>query len=225
MARSRSARAARSRTSSRSSAASTSPATSSSCATSSSTAAPTTSWCRGGARRPTARSATRSGITAVDPVGMELLFERFLSEARGEWPDIDLDLPSGDRRESVIQYVYRRYGRLGAGMTANVITYRGRSAAREVGKALGLPEDLQERLREPGAELGLSGSGRRADPPPGRGRLRSAPSAHPRSSPRCGRASRTCRATSASTRAAWSSPPAASTTSCRWSRPPCRGGW
>jgi error-prone DNA polymerase len=86
------------------------------------------------------------GITAVDPVGMDLLFERFLSAARGEWPDIDLDLPSGDRREAAIQYVYRRYGRLGAGMTANVITYRGRSAAREVGKALGLPVDMRERL-------------------------------------------------------------------------------
>ena len=77
------------------------------------------------------------GITAVDPVGMDLLFERFLSEERGEWPDIDLDLPSGDRRERVIQHVYEKYGRLGAAMTANVITYRGRSAAREVGKALG----------------------------------------------------------------------------------------
>jgi error-prone DNA polymerase len=86
------------------------------------------------------------GLTAVDPVRMELLFERFLSEARGEWPDIDLDLPSGERRESVIQYVYRRYGRHGAGMTANVITYRGRSAAREVGKALGLPGEMQDRL-------------------------------------------------------------------------------
>jgi error-prone DNA polymerase len=86
------------------------------------------------------------GITAVDPVGMELLFERFLSEARDEWPDIDLDLPSGDRREAVIQHVYRRYGRLGAGMTANVITYRGRSAAREVGQALGLPADMRDRL-------------------------------------------------------------------------------
>src|SRR5215471_6215913 len=86
------------------------------------------------------------GITAVDPIGMELLFERFLSEARGEWPDIDLDLPSGDPREEVIQYVYRRYGRLGAGMTANVITYRGRSAAREVGQALGLPTDMRDRL-------------------------------------------------------------------------------
>src|SRR5216117_1026721 len=88
------------------------------------------------------------GITAVDPVGMELLFERFLSEARGEWPDIDLDLPSGERREAVIQHVYRRYGRLGAGMTANVITYRGRSAAREVGQALGLPGDMRDRLAQ-----------------------------------------------------------------------------
>src|SRR5262249_13399457 len=86
------------------------------------------------------------GITAVDPVKMELLFERFLSEERGEWPDIDLDLPSGDRRERVIQYVYEKYGRLGAAMTANVITYRGRSAAREVGKALGIDESQIDRL-------------------------------------------------------------------------------
>ena len=86
------------------------------------------------------------GITAVDPVGMELLFERFLSEERGEWPDIDLDLPSGDRREQVIQHVYRKYGQHGAAMTANVITYRGKSAAREVGKALDLDEGQIDRL-------------------------------------------------------------------------------
>jgi error-prone DNA polymerase len=86
------------------------------------------------------------GITAVDPVGMELLFERFLSEERGEWPDIDLDLPSGDQREKAIQYVYDRYGKLGAAMTANVITYRGRSAAREVGKSLGFDEETLGRL-------------------------------------------------------------------------------
>src|SRR6476661_1783891 len=85
-------------------------------------------------------------ITAVDPVKMELLFERFLSEERGEWPDIDLDLPSGDRREQVIQHVYEKYGRLGAAMTANVITYRGKSAAREVGKALALDEAQIDRL-------------------------------------------------------------------------------
>ncbi|HUR36532.1 MAG TPA: error-prone DNA polymerase [Terriglobales bacterium] len=86
------------------------------------------------------------GITAVDPIGMELLFERFLSEERGEWPDIDLDLPSGDDRERVIQYVYQRYGKLGAAMTANVITYRGRSAAREMGKVLGFDVETLNRL-------------------------------------------------------------------------------
>ena len=100
------------------------------------------------------------GITAVDAVGMDLLFERFLSEERGEWPDIDLDLPSGDRREEVIRYVYRRYGPRGSGtasepgstigagvaMTANVITYRVRSALREAGKVLGFAEPEIERL-------------------------------------------------------------------------------
>jgi len=99
------------------------------------------------------------GITAVDPIGMDLLFERFLSEERGEWPDIDLDLPSGDRRERVIQHLYAKYGnrvgpdRAGAApigpriaMTANVITYRGRSAAREVGKALSLEPAQIDRL-------------------------------------------------------------------------------
>jgi len=86
------------------------------------------------------------GITAVDPVGMDLLFERFLSEERGEWPDIDLDLPSGDQRERAIQHVYERYGKLGAAMTANVITYRGRSSAREIGKALSLNPETLDRL-------------------------------------------------------------------------------
>ncbi|HYH00311.1 MAG TPA: error-prone DNA polymerase [Terriglobales bacterium] len=86
------------------------------------------------------------GITAVDPVGMDLLFERFLSEERGEWPDIDIDLPSGEQRERAIQYVYQRYGKLGAAMTANVITYRGRSAAREIGKALGFDGETLDRL-------------------------------------------------------------------------------
>jgi error-prone DNA polymerase len=85
-------------------------------------------------------------ITAIDPVGMELLFERFLSENRGEWPDIDLDLPSEEKREQAIQYVYKRYGELGAAMCANVITYRGKSAAREVGKALGFDQDSLQRL-------------------------------------------------------------------------------
>jgi error-prone DNA polymerase len=99
------------------------------------------------------------GITAVDPIGLDLLFERFLSEERGEWPDIDLDLPSGDRRERAIQHLYAKYGnRVGPdnpgmppigpriAMTANVITYRGRSAAREVGKALSLEPAQIDRL-------------------------------------------------------------------------------
>ncbi len=76
-------------------------------------------------------------ITSIDPIAYGLLFERFLSEERGEWPDIDLDLPSGALREEVIQHVYRTHGERGAAMTANVITYRGRSAVREAGKVLG----------------------------------------------------------------------------------------
>jgi error-prone DNA polymerase len=86
------------------------------------------------------------GITAVDPVKMDLLFERFLSEERGEWPDIDLDLPSGAQREKVIQHVYAKYGKHGAAMTANVITYRDRSAAREVSKALGFSLEQADKL-------------------------------------------------------------------------------
>ncbi len=102
--------------------------------------------------RPPRGSAANSvvcyalGITAIDPVGMDLLFERFLSEERGEWPDIDLDLPSGVQRERAIQHSYQRYGELGTAMTANVITYRGRSAAREAGKALDFDAETLERL-------------------------------------------------------------------------------
>jgi error-prone DNA polymerase len=75
-----------------------------------------------------------------------LVFERFLNESRKGWPDIDLDLPSGDRREAVIQEIYRRYGKHGAAMTANVITYRGRSAAREIGKALNFSPSIIDRF-------------------------------------------------------------------------------
>src|SRR5438132_851832 len=86
------------------------------------------------------------GITPVDPVSNNLVFERFLNESRKGWPDIDLDLPSGDRREAVIQEIYRRYGKHGAAMTANVITYRGRSAAREIGKALNFSPSILDRF-------------------------------------------------------------------------------
>ena len=101
-------------------------------------------------------------ITAVDPVKMELLFERFLSEERGEWPDIDLDLPSGDQRERVIQHVYAKYGPHGAGMTANVITYRDRSSAREVAKALGYSPAQVDALSK---RLGGWNFGEIRDPP------------------------------------------------------------
>jgi error-prone DNA polymerase len=92
------------------------------------------------------------GITAVNPVKHRLLFDRFLNDSRvgrdgkPSWPDIDLDFPSGERRESVIQEVYQRYGRRGAAMTANVITYRGRGIVREAGKVLGFGEDALDRF-------------------------------------------------------------------------------
>ena len=100
------------------------------------------------------------GITAVDPIAMDLLFERFLSEERGEWPDIDLDLPSGDERERVIQYVYQRYGERGAAMTANVITYRSKLAAREMGKVLGFEPDSLARLSATAGSWEWKGAGR-----------------------------------------------------------------
>ncbi len=81
------------------------------------------------------------GITAVDPNQIDLLFERFISEERKEPPDIDVDFEH-ERREEVIQYLYARYGRERAGLAATVITYRGRSALREVGKVMGLSEDI-----------------------------------------------------------------------------------
>jgi error-prone DNA polymerase len=85
------------------------------------------------------------GITAIDPVRMDLLFERFISRERAEPPDIDLDIEH-ERREEVIRHVYERYGRSHAAMVATVIRYRPRSAVRDVGKALGLPETALDRL-------------------------------------------------------------------------------
>lgn len=86
------------------------------------------------------------GITAVDPIQHNLLFERFLSERYEQYPDIDIDLPSGDDRERVIQHVYEKFGRRGSAMTANVISYRGKSAVREVGKTFGFGTDVLDRL-------------------------------------------------------------------------------
>ena len=98
------------------------------------------------------------GITAVDPIGGGLLFERFLSENRKSWPDIDIDFPSGDRRESVIQHVFEKYAPRGAAMTANVITYRPRSAFREMSKILGFPADIANRFSEIRPSQGSVGS-------------------------------------------------------------------
>ncbi|MBK7823888.1 error-prone DNA polymerase [Nannocystis sp.] len=85
------------------------------------------------------------GITAIDPVRMDLLFERFISRERAEPPDIDLDIEH-ERREEVIQFVYQRYGRRRAAMVAMLTRYRPRSALRDVGKALGLPQPTIDRV-------------------------------------------------------------------------------
>jgi error-prone DNA polymerase len=85
------------------------------------------------------------GVTAIDPVRMGLLFERFISRERAEPPDIDLDIQH-DRREEVIQHLYEKYGRSHAAMVANVVRYRSRSAVRDVGKALGLAETSLDRV-------------------------------------------------------------------------------
>ncbi len=85
------------------------------------------------------------GITSVDPERLDVLFERFISKERNESPDIDVDFEH-ERREEVLQYIYEKYGRDRAGMTAEVITYCARSAVRDVGKALGLSLDRVDRL-------------------------------------------------------------------------------
>ncbi len=100
------------------------------------------------------------GITAVDPTHVDLLFERFISMERNEPPDIDVDFEH-ERREEVIQYVYRKYGRDRAGIAATVITYRARSAIREVGKVMGLSEDVIAALA--GTVWGWSAEGIKAE--------------------------------------------------------------
>ncbi len=106
------------------------------------------------------------GITAVDPERMDVLFERFVSRERNEAPDIDVDFEH-ERREEVLQYLYRKYGRSRAGMTAEVITYRQRSAIRDVGKALGFPLEEIERLAKQAGDKAeedqREGGGRRAE--------------------------------------------------------------
>ncbi len=113
------------------------------------------------------------GITAIDPIRMGLLFERFISKERSEPPDIDLDIEH-DRREEVIQFVYRRYGRERAAMVANVVRYRPRSAVRDLGKTLGIDTGRVNKLARLLSGHGnvpqqaLSEAGIDADRPPGR---------------------------------------------------------
>ena len=85
------------------------------------------------------------GISRVEPIAHNLLFERFINEGRTTYPDVDIDF-SSERREEVIQYVYRRYGPEHTGMVCNLVTYRARSAVREVGYALGFPRPLVDRV-------------------------------------------------------------------------------
>ena len=113
------------------------------------------------------------GITAVDPEQIDVLFERFISAARGEPPDIDVDFEH-ERREEVIQYIYERYGRDHAGLAATLISYRSRSAIREVGKVMGLSGDVVAALA--GMVWGWSSEGDRR-PAGARGRARPRPTA------------------------------------------------
>ena len=159
------------------------------------------------------------GVTAVDPERMDVLFERFISRERNEAPDIDVDFEH-QRREEVLQYLYRKYGRERAGMTAETITYRPRSAIRDLGKALGVPEDrlnaLAKRIEHFHHEPDLPRRCREAliDPatPPGSQlvELTGSWSAFP--------------ATSRSTPAAWSSPAGRCANWSPSKTPPCPSG-
>ena len=129
-----------------------------------------------------------------------MLFERFISKERNEAPDIDIDFEH-ERREEVIQYVYDKYGRERAGMTAEVITYRPRSAVRDVGKALGLSLDRVDALAK---AIGHASTGDELDRPLPRGRARSRPVASAGSWPISSASSSASPAICRSTSAAWS---------------------
>ena len=165
-------------------------------------------------------------ITRVDPVAHDLLFERFLHEDHQGTPDIDIDF-STDHREQVLQYVYEKYGADRTGMVANVVTFRPRMAMRQVGAAMGFPETLIDRLAKSVDGWYMSRRRRRAGQPPA-----SAPRLIPAqrrcrgsSSSTCSGRSKALRATSASMSAACWSPASRSSTSPRWSAPPCQAAW
>ncbi len=169
------ARGARSTTSCASSARSASPATSSSSGTSPSSAAREGIYCQGRGSAANSAVCYSLGVTNADAVSLDLLFERFLSPARDGPPDIDVDIESG-RREEVIQYVYERYGRRHAAQVANVITYRSRSAVRDVARALGMTAEAApttlRRLRSSRKTRGARGRGAAATRIVGRWRPR-----------------------------------------------------
>ena len=156
------------------------------------------------------------GVTSVDPDRMDVLFERFISRERNEAPDIDVDFEH-ERREEVMQYVYEKYGRERAGMTAEVITYRPRSAVRDVGKALGLSLDRVDRLAK---TLDNASAGCRRNAARRRASIRSR-----RSGGNCWAWSANCSAfpgICGSTSAAWSSRKARCASWCRSKTPPCQ---
>ena len=150
------------------------------------------------------------GITEVDPSAGDLLFERFISAERNEPPDIDVDFEH-ERREEVIQYIYEQYGRDRAGIAATVITYRARSAIREVGKAFGLSEDTIGALA--GTIWGWSAA--RSARPSSRAPGSTRQPAHREDASSWSRRSTAFRAISRSMSAASSSPAAGSTRWCR----------
>ncbi len=118
-------------------------------------------YCQGRGSAANSLAAYALGISPVNPIAQNLVFERFLSDERRAVPDIDIDFDAA-RREEVIQYVYGRYGRDHAAMACTFITFRGRSAVRDVGKALGLPPELLERIA---SSLDTYGGGHLADAP------------------------------------------------------------
>ena len=162
-------------------------------------------------------------ISPIDPLAHDLVFERFLSPERQSTPDIDIDFQA-DRREEVIQYLYRRYGHEHAAMACTFVTFRARSAVRDVGKALGLPETVIDQAAK---ALDVRSPRYLADSPGLKDVLgdRQSERSRGRCCWTCVPRSTACRATWASTTAGWSSPGRRWSSASRPSRPRCLTGW
>ena len=176
-------------------------------------------YCQGRGSAANSAVCYALGVTNVDAVDLGLLFERFLSPARDGPPDIDVDIESG-RREEVIQYVYERYGRRHAAQVANVITYRPRSAVRDVGKAFGFTHEQVDAWAagiDAGHGRGISSAA--AVEEVSEARAAGCRRWWPSWRPRCW----TGRATSASTRPAWCCATGRWSRCARWSGAACRG--